>query len=89
VRELADDLPQLLPVLAPVMPEAATRAQELLLRTDWMDDQRLAAPSRQVARDLLEALDQLAAERAARIAIQADRDRCLRILERQAGKAAT
>ena len=66
---------------------AAERARELLLRTEWLDA-RLAAPSRMVARDLLDALDLLDAERSARFAALEARDRALAILERRAGQAA-
>jgi hypothetical protein len=70
-----------------VLTGAAERARELLLRTEWLDE-RLAAPSRMVARDLLEALDLLDAERSARLAALEARDRALAILERRAGEAA-
>jgi hypothetical protein len=69
------------------LPGAAQRAHELLARTEWLDE-RVAAASRVVARDLLEALDQLAAERSARRSIQAQHAEAVAILGRQAYEAA-
>jgi hypothetical protein len=70
---------------------AVTRARELIVFANGLEDAghaETARRSRMVARDLLEACDELAAERSARVAIQAARDRCLAILARQAGEAA-
>jgi hypothetical protein len=72
--------------------EARTRAHDVLLRSDYLEDAglgRLAADARALARCTLKVVDELEAERSARVAMQVARDRCIAILERQAGAALT
>jgi hypothetical protein len=63
---------------------AAERARDLIVFCDGFDEgglyPRFTRRARVVARDLIDALDQLDAERSARIAIQAQRDRLLGIV---------
>jgi hypothetical protein len=69
--------------------DAATRAHELLLATGLFEELgygQLAARSRMVARDALELQDQLDAERSARRAMQADRDRLRELLISRTGE---
>jgi hypothetical protein len=69
---------------------AVARAHELIAFADGLEDAGLidtAHRSRVVARDLTEIADQLRAERSARSAAQANYERCLNILGRQADDA--
>jgi hypothetical protein len=59
------------------------RVAEFLLFADGVEDAGLveyARRARVVARDLDDALDELAAERSARVSIQAARDNCIALL---------
>jgi hypothetical protein len=63
--------------------DAVRRARELLTFADGVEEAglvRFAQKSRVVARDALDLAEQLSAERSARVAMQAARDRCLALL---------
>jgi hypothetical protein len=71
--------------------EAVTRGREQITFCDALEQAglgQIAHRSRFIARLLLEACDELSAERSHRVAMQAQRDRCLEILARQAAEAA-
>lgn len=63
---------------------AAARARELLLFADGAQDAgvqpQLCMRARAVARELIWAVDELASERSARIAMQKQRDDCLKLI---------
>jgi hypothetical protein len=71
--------------------DAERRARDLIVFADGLDDvglHRLAGRCRVVADDCLRLCVQVAFERAARLKIQADRERCLDLLANRAGQAA-
>jgi hypothetical protein len=71
--------------------EIERRARDLIEFADGLDDtglHRTAGRCRIAADDLLRILADVRAERAARVKIQADRDRCLTLLADRAGQAA-
>lgn len=67
------------------------RARALIEFADGMEEVGLASAARRsrvVARDALDLAEHLATERAARQTIQAERDRCVKLLANRAGQAA-